>query len=727
MTEQAKFERAKLLLGALLVAEMMFLASTFSGLSVIGPLTLLAVAVVAARHFFGTSGSAVVLKRSAVPRSIKWMLQFAFVLAVMGLTFTWRVSGRMGVGANVISLGVDVVAHVAFFISLVVWVSRPERGHVSLLPLGLTMMMLCVAAGGVSQSLAAQTTVGLVSCVGFCAASQIILAAKQGRATKPLSYVNADHEKSAWLGPICAVLALSVLMMVTSAVASVTESMLPGIQDDLKHQLQASLDVIGEQSYVGGTRYVSGSRLGSVREHLTIDPQGLALRVFANSPPGYLRGTVFDVYRSSRWYSSSRGNRDGDNPDVAEGDFVLEPSGVAATSTKSTLRRKLNRFVLRPEVANSPSVKRAVTLEIYADPTKGRTVFLPLTTSWIEAASQEIIVSRSIAIKVGVDVSLPCVAGVSDRLAAQTIAPGQRRALEDIPRGLTDLVATITDEVCEGATTSRQKSEAISNYFQKNFRYGLNKTKAPSRVDPLAYFLQTRHVAHCEYFASATVLMLRHAGIPSRYVTGYVADELGESEPDLWLARNRDAHAWAEAFDEESGQWFAVESTPGRVYQTIAADASDNGDIFDGSSDLVTAVSDNEGWLSRIAGYLFAMRVTDSLLFLFRIAQLPLVCGLAYIWWTKFWKPSRAGINFLDQQCRRRLEQVDRRLKKLSLVRRPTETLYQFADRVQQHATELQPALSLSRHETMNLAASWYRTYADARYQGKLPPEFESV
>ncbi len=48
-----------------------------------------------------------------------------------------------------------------------------------MLPLGLTVVLLCVAAGGASQSFAAQTTVALAACLGFTLASQIILGAQQ--------------------------------------------------------------------------------------------------------------------------------------------------------------------------------------------------------------------------------------------------------------------------------------------------------------------------------------------------------------------------------------------------------------------------------------------------------------------------------------------------------------------------------------------------------------------
>jgi hypothetical protein len=64
--------------------------------------------------------------------------------------------------------------------------------------------------------------------------------------------------------------------------------------------------------------------------------------------------------------------------------------------------------------------------------------------------------------------------------------------------------------------------------------------------------------AHCEYFASAAVLLLRSLGIPARYVTGFLAHE---AEGGRTTVRQRDAHAWAEAWLDGAG-WVTVEATP---------------------------------------------------------------------------------------------------------------------------------------------------------------------
>ncbi len=76
---------------------------------------------------------------------------------------------------------------------------------------------------------------------------------------------------------------------------------------------------------------------------------------------------------------------------------------------------------------------------------------------------------------------------------------------------------------------------------------------------PLAEFLNTTRRGHCEYFATATTLLLRSAGIPARYATGYAVQDWSAWE-DAWIVRERHSHAWARAFMD--GQWTDVDTTP---------------------------------------------------------------------------------------------------------------------------------------------------------------------
>jgi hypothetical protein len=64
---------------------------------------------------------------------------------------------------------------------------------------------------------------------------------------------------------------------------------------------------------------------------------------------------------------------------------------------------------------------------------------------------------------------------------------------------------------------------------------------------------------HCEYFAASAVLLLRAAGIPARYATGYAVMEHSTLE-GAYVVRARHAHAWTRAWVD--GRWIDLDPTP---------------------------------------------------------------------------------------------------------------------------------------------------------------------
>jgi hypothetical protein len=74
---------------------------------------------------------------------------------------------------------------------------------------------------------------------------------------------------------------------------------------------------------------------------------------------------------------------------------------------------------------------------------------------------------------------------------------------------------------------------------------------------------------HCEYFASATTLLLRAAGIPARYAVGYSIQE--KRANNEYVARSRHAHAWSVAWI--NGRWVDVDNTPAGWFEAEWADA----------------------------------------------------------------------------------------------------------------------------------------------------------
>ena len=99
---------------------------------------------------------------------------------------------------------------------------------------------------------------------------------------------------------------------------------------------------------------------------------------------------------------------------------------------------------------------------------------------------------------------------------------------------------------------------ALNRFFVQNFGYTtyLEGDRKPER-SALSRFLLGHRKGHCEYFAAATVLLLREAGIPARYAVGY---SVQESRGSQYIVRERHAHAWALAYVDDV--WIDVDNTP---------------------------------------------------------------------------------------------------------------------------------------------------------------------
>ena len=116
-----------------------------------------------------------------------------------------------------------------------------------------------------------------------------------------------------------------------------------------------------------------------------------------------------------------------------------------------------------------------------------------------------------------------------------------------------------------------KKLQAVRRYFAANYTYTLWQEppkSAGTNETALATFLLHTHAGHCEYFATAAVLLLRELGIPARYAVGYVVHEPAGHE---FVVRERDAHAWCLVWDADRRLWRTMDTTPG---SWIAAEES---------------------------------------------------------------------------------------------------------------------------------------------------------
>ena len=79
-------------------------------------------------------------------------------------------------------------------------------------------------------------------------------------------------------------------------------------------------------------------------------------------------------------------------------------------------------------------------------------------------------------------------------------------------------------------------------------------------MNPVSDFLFESKAGHCEFFASAMVLLLRSVNMPARYVNGFRSGEWNDIG-QYYLVRHKDAHSWVEAFFYPIG-WYPFDPTP---------------------------------------------------------------------------------------------------------------------------------------------------------------------
>jgi hypothetical protein len=335
-------------------------------------------------------------------------------------------------------------------------------------------------------------------------------------------------------------------------------------------------------------------------------------------------------------------------------------------------------------------------MTVYADLKNGRGILpLPSGTSLIEelrvGAMQR---NRLGTVKVQEGAGLVTYRAVFSPGAAHAAPPDDRDLR--VPRGDVPVISRIAMELELASQAPHQVLRTLTKYFQEHFRYATAQPERPSTFAPLEDFLLRSRSGHCEYFATATVLLLRQAGIPARYATGYMVQEFSRLE-NRYIVRAKHAHAWALAYIE--GAWRSFDTTP-PVWMTLEQqDASWRTGFFDLWSWVVFQAS--RWWnamRSGVRGYL------GWLLF-------PLGALLVLRWYASTRLPHLRKRRQSSQSVRSWPGQdsefyaLEKRLADLGLVRHPWEPLGRWAERIE--AAHLLPVAA----ETLRAIISLHYRY----------------
>ncbi len=193
-----------------------------------------------------------------------------------------------------------------------------------------------------------------------------------------------------------------------------------------------------------------------------------------------------------------------------------------------------------------------------------------------------------------------------------------------VPRKERDHVEQVVRQLELVGKSPGEIVDRIQRFFGDNFTYSLVTSGKGRSTSALAQFLLKSRSGHCEYFATATVLLLRAAGVPARYVYGFSAHEYSELEKRI-VVREKHAHAWTLVY--LGGGWVTLDTTP--------------------SLPGLTGGGGIGQWLADVYAYL-KFKVLEWRWKLFKGSWLPLVLLLSFI--LVFW--------FYRRVLRKRMKKV---------------------------------------------------------------------
>jgi len=438
----------------------------------------------------------------------------------------------------------------------------------------------------------------------------------------------------------------------------------------------------------------NSSTIGSVSLRKSQNSRAVALRVSSTAQPDYFRGRAFSFYQSYEW-------------SVGAETRTISPSEQRATTIPAA-RHLGQEFAIG-------DVGRASTSAFEVWPSDGLagSYPAPLGTVWLQAACLDVTANQHVVLQ-----SHQAMPGSPYTIHVSSQNPGRSQFLPDDqlrqpPAWATTSLAVsrLADSLFADCRTTADRVRSVTEYFS-SYDYSLEVAVPGNwQGDPVAWFLLERPAAHCEFFASGTVILLRMAGVPCRYVTGFVFTGKNRFSGE-WIARNRDAHAWVEAWDEETGRWVTVESTPGSgVPQPQAeSDSSQLSEYLAHRFQQLRVRWRQEG--IRLIGHL-VLSVLLSPVGLGLFGTALVVAG--FVLQRRLRNRDHRSPELVDHSLaplHAILRIVDRSVERCCRRRVAAETLTAFADELATRAG----TQSADPNDPLRQAAAWYRGYAALRY-----------
>lgn len=267
-------------------------------------------------------------------------------------------------------------------------------------------------------------------------------------------------------------------------------------------------------------------------------------------PPAalYVRGMAFDTFDGRRWSKGARNLR-----------YRLDGRAYTSRDGNAPMRREGNTLFF----PGAPGARPGQAAEYTVYPINLAVIFSAYPILSVERAGVQAFFDYAD----GAYFSDPYLAGaryvVRGRLdrageGALALAEEKEELLKlhlRLPPREDPRVAALAGKIVRDRKGDLEKARAVEKYLRLTYGYSLF-----SRGEDLADFLFAARRGNCEYFASAAAVLLRHAGVPTRLVTGFLAGDFNEYG-NFYDVRQNQAHAWVEAYIGGLG-WVRLDPTP---------------------------------------------------------------------------------------------------------------------------------------------------------------------
>lgn len=131
-----------------------------------------------------------------------------------------------------------------------------------------------------------------------------------------------------------------------------------------------------------------------------------------------------------------------------------------------------------------------------------------------------------------------------------------------IPETLPERVRSLGISLVKDKESRYESVLAVMDYLKTHYTYSLTSQVPPKGNDFVDQFLFEDRIGYCDHFSTSMVILLRSAGIPSRWVKGFAPGKPSDQNSQHYNVSYADAHAWVEVYFPEKG-WVPFDPTPG--------------------------------------------------------------------------------------------------------------------------------------------------------------------